>query len=66
MQRLSFDRRRLLLRTFDGSEPTASVLERLGGLAGDVLAATPAFVVRVMGSSEPSGPPTPFPPGLYG
>jgi hypothetical protein len=66
VQRLSFDRRRLLLRTFDGREPTAPVLERLSALAGDVLAVTPAFVVRVMGASEPSGPPTPFPPGLYG
>jgi hypothetical protein len=66
VQRVSFDRRCLLLRTFDGSEPTASVLERLSGLAGEVLAATPAFVVRVLGASEPSGPPMPFPPGLYG
>jgi hypothetical protein len=41
-------------------------MARLGGLAGEVLAATPAFVVRVLGAAGASGPPTPFPPGLYG
>jgi hypothetical protein len=66
VQRLTFDRRRLLLRTFDGSEPTPLVIERLDRLAADVLAATPAFVMRAMGSAAPDSPPEPFPPGLYG
>jgi hypothetical protein len=66
VQRLGYDGRRLLLRSFDGSAPTAELIDRLNDLAADVLAATPAFLTRPMGSSVPTGPPKPFPPGLYG
>lgn len=66
IQRLTFDDRRLLLRTFDGVHAGLEEIEWLDGLAADVLAATPAFVIRAMGAAAPTAPPQTFPPGLYG
>jgi hypothetical protein len=66
VQRLGYDGRRLLLRSFDGREADPAEIKWLDELAADVLAATPAFVMRVMGSTAPPPPPQPFPPGLYG
>ncbi|MCU1658719.1 MAG: hypothetical protein JWO57_3375 [Pseudonocardiales bacterium] len=65
VQRLMFAGSRLLLRSFDGPGATPEVTEWLDALASEVLAATPAFVSRVM--SPDAGPVgLPFPPGLYG
>lgn len=58
-QRLSLTGSTLLLRTFDGVRATDEVVEWLEELAGEVLAATPAFVTSL-------GQTGTFPPGLYG
>lgn len=65
VQRLMYSGARLLLRSFDGADVTAEVADRLVGVAGAVLAATPAFVSRVLTpDTGPGG--RPFPRGLYG
>jgi hypothetical protein len=64
-QRLMYSGARLLVRSFDGAEVTAEVTDWLVGVAGAVLAATPAFVSRVLTpDTGPGG--RPFPRGLYG
>jgi hypothetical protein len=65
IQRLAFDRARLLLRTFDGVQASVETIDWLDALACAVLAATPAFVMRAAGATLPPIPRT-FPRGLYG
>ena len=65
IQRVAFDRARLLLRTFDGVEATTETIDWLDALACSVLSATPAFVMSAARATLPPVPRT-FPRGLYG
>jgi hypothetical protein len=60
VQRMAFGGQRLLLRTMDGVAASREVIRELCGLAGEILASTPAFA-SIM-HADPVG----FPKGITG
>lgn len=61
VQRMAFAGSTLLIRTVDGVHATPEVIRLMCGLAGEILANTPAFMSLLDG-----GRPLPFPRGLSG
>lgn len=65
VQRVAFDRARLMLRTFDGVQANAETVDWLDALACTILSSTPGFVMSAARATMPPVART-FPRGLYG